>query len=240
MKMVEFAMTVGITAAISVPVTYHITNMNGGAGLCQTVSDRNPGDTPSPAPVQAEPAPEQEWVNSIAKNAPPGPGPLDKDNELPTLPEPHNSGTETSKHENVEISYAEFAKQQQEIEQIRKFSESHDPASYNQILQNKYDAEEIDYSWAANREAELLNLFGTEKGLDYAVPTSLSCKSSNCQVKVPVSGQQQASLIYRAFLEAVIKNSGDSERPIISYFPEPDGNELILYVSRNGSSRLFE
>lgn len=236
MKMGEFAMTVGITAAISIPVTYHIAGKNNHIDSCQTVSNQKTGDSPSPG--------EQENENFIVENAQPNPNPPDKDSRRPALADRYGPDTETqerlSKQENIEISYAEFAKQQKEIEQIRKFSGSHDPASYNRVLQERYDAEAIDYSWAANREAVLLNLFGTEEGLGYAVPTSLSCKSSNCQVIVPVSGEQQASSIYKAFREAVVKNIGDSERPLISYFPDSDGNELILYVSRNGSSDLFE
>lgn len=245
MKIGEFVVTVGITAAISIPATYHISAKNRNVDPCEASSSQQAGDSLDQPSATADPAREQAYSNSSTEDTPITRLPSRNEKAPPALSEHQHESEEKAKeqaseHEETNVNYEEFEKRQKEIAQIRIFSENHDTGSHNRILQKRYDAEEVDYSWAVNREAELLNLFGTEEGLEYAVPTSLSCRSSSCQVIIPVSGEQQTSSIYRAFNEAVAKNSTDSERPVVSYFPDSDGNELILYISRNGRSDLFE
>jgi hypothetical protein len=244
MNMAEFIVTAGITAAVSVSATYWIANNNDTVRPCAAASLGKEGKG-SGAPAEAGSEGRQVSNKSGVENHPLGLSASETGNGRPASAERRNAldaddQADASNPEQAGVSYEQFEKQKKQIDQVRQFSENHGGSSPSLVLQDRYDAEPVDYGWAAQRETELLDLFGAAEGLDYAVPESLSCKSRNCQVVVPVSGERQASSVYGAFRKAVAQNSSDSESPVVSYFSGPDNNELIMYVSRNGSSDLFD
>ncbi len=128
--------------------------------------------------------------------------------------------------------------QKNHIETLQSFVASQQ-GNHNQILQEKFDAEEIDYDWSIPQEDSIYNLFDTDPVLNQISPSGVSCKSQNCQIIIPSNEIHQFNKAYDSLLESSIYSNEQQSYESVSYFTDPEKGHITIYLSRPGDNRLF-
>lgn len=137
-----------------------------------------------------------------------------------------------------ELQFA-YEKKQTEIAAFRKFTERTGDSAAS-VVSNNYDAEPIDLEWARSKEDELLALFNTNETLQNTAPLELSCKSQNCRLILSAHDGVQGESLYSAFKDEALQGSDDNKKQVISYFSNPDSNEIHIYLSKSTFNTLLE
>ena len=131
---------------------------------------------------------------------------------------------------------------------IQAFSSFLEEASQNnssspeQKIQENFDSENIDYAWALDHENQLLSVFENQPTLNDISPLSVACKSKNCQIVVAINSVEQMNDL-PGRLTTTLTSPGtemEMDNPTVSYFLREDTLELVLYVSNEGNTSLFE
>jgi archaellin len=135
--------------------------------------------------------------------------------------------------------YQRIEAQQRHIKTMQTFAASQQ-GNHNQILQGKFDNEEIDYAWSSTQEDKIYNLFDTNPLLNQISPNSVSCKSKNCQIVIPMNDPSQLNKLYSSIRESSIAIDNGQSYESLSYFIEPNSGQLTMYLSRPEHNNLFK
>lgn len=125
--------------------------------------------------------------------------------------------------------------QQQQINILRHFASEKNSKSLIEESNLRYEAELIDYQWAATEENKLLSIFADTAALDSYIPTQMSCRSVTCKITIPSQDDASADKAYRALWQVLASNNPDSNYSI-TYFPNPEKGEFVVYISSQGNS----
>lgn len=158
------------------------------------------------------------------------------DEQFPPELELHTPYASVTNTEN----YQRLKQQDEQVDAFKKTLSGLGEQTPLEFVQSQYEAEELDYEWAYQKEENLLALFETHGDLNPFSPLKLNCKSKNCEIIMAVEDQTQADRIYRSFLRAATDRSPENPQQSVSYFSDPENGQLIMYVSKNGSSDLFD
>lgn len=131
-----------------------------------------------------------------------------------------------------------YEKKQNEIASFREFIERKGDGVLSAISKN-YDSEPIDPAWARSKEDELLALLETSETLQNTAPLELSCKSQNCRLILTAHDGNQGESLYSTFKDEALRGSDENKRQVISYFSNPDSDEIHIYLSKNTVSTLL-
>lgn len=96
-------------------------------------------------------------------------------------------------------------------------------------MRGRFDAEEIDHSWALAEEARLQSLFSQVPALAGVALKSTRCKSTQCQITISVMDNDHANETSMA-ISQVLGGEGSAQIIIDNQIQQ---GEAILYVSRN-------
>lgn len=140
---------------------------------------------------------------------------------------------------NLEEMQFAYEKKQAEIAAFREFTER---AGDNvvSVISNNYNAEPIDPEWARSKEDELLTLLNNNETLRNTTPLELSCKSQNCRLILSAQDENQGESLYSAFKSDALQGSDENKKQVISYFSNPDSNEIHIYLSKSTFNELLE
>jgi hypothetical protein len=125
--------------------------------------------------------------------------------------------------------------QQQQINILRQFASEKNSQSLIEESNLRYEAELVDYQWAATEENKLLSIFADTTALDSYIPTHMSCRSVTCKITIPSQDDASADKAYRALWQVLASNNPDSNYSI-TYFPNPEKGEFVVYISSQGNS----
>jgi hypothetical protein len=137
-----------------------------------------------------------------------------------------------------ELQFA-YEKKQNEIASFREFIQRTGDGALSVISKN-YDSEPIDPEWARSKENELLAILDTNKTLQNTAPLELSCKSQNCRLILSAQDGNQGESLYSAFKNDALLGSDENKKQVISYFNNPDSDEIHIYLSKSTVSTLLD
>lgn len=79
--------------------------------------------------------------------------------------------------------------------------------SLEKDMEDKFQAEAIDYNWAPDYQETLSELFTQDNSLRETLPETIECKTHRCQIKIPITDNDQANQITAAVSSALQANS---------------------------------
>ena len=132
-----------------------------------------------------------------------------------------------------------YEKRQSEIAAFREFTERTGNSAAS-VVSNNYASEPIDPEWARSKEDELLALFDNNETLQNTAPLELSCKSQNCRLILSAHDGNQGESLYSAFKNEALQGSDENKKQVISYFSNPESNEIHIYLSKNTFNTLLD
>lgn len=133
----------------------------------------------------------------------------------------------------------DYEKKQTDIAAFREFTERTGDSAAS-VISSNYASEPIDPEWARSKEDELLAFFNTNETLQNTAPLELSCKSQNCRLILSAHDGVQGESLYSAFKDEALQGSDDNKKQVISYFSNPDSNEIHIYLSKSTFNTLLE
>lgn len=141
----------------------------------------------------------------------------------------------THKAADVEALVKARDAQQQQINILRQFTSEKNSKSLIEESNLRYEAEVVDYQWAAKEENKLLSIFTDTAALGSYIPTQMSCRSVTCKITIPSQDEVGADKAYRALWQVLASENPDSNYSITS-FPNKEKGELVVYISSQGNS----
>lgn len=125
------------------------------------------------------------------------------------------------KHASAEDVENHFKMKEQMSAHIQKIQEAGSLESFNTQLEQEFEAEEVDYEWAAEQETKLSELVYSSNDLEQYAIDSIECKSSRCKINLPATDTTQANEISERFIQTIASDGelAKNIRVIVS----PDG-----------------
>jgi hypothetical protein len=128
-------------------------------------------------------------------------------------------------------------------EQFSRFIEdggTRDPGAINARVENRFYSEEWNRDWAVSREGSIRTLFVASDELSGIDPLQITCRSRNCQVVLSVSSRDQAQQLAAKVMKAATRSDVGMKDKVVSYFPDVSTGRLLVYLSENGNTDLFQ
>jgi hypothetical protein len=125
--------------------------------------------------------------------------------------------------------------QQQHIDAFRKFVAADHKKPVVDEVNLRYEAEAVDYQWAAVQEGKLLSVFADSESLASYVPSHMSCRSATCKITIPSQDDASADAAYHAVWQSLIKQNPVSN-DTITYFRNQEKGEVVMYISTQEKS----
>ena len=135
------------------------------------------------------------------------------------------------KNQNIDELVKAREQQQQHIDSFRKFAAAEHKQPLIEEANHRYEAEVVDYQWAAAQEDKLLSVFTESPSLSSYAPTQMSCRSSTCKFIIPSQDDTTADEAYQAVRQTLADQVNS-----ITYFRNPDKGEVVMYISAQGNS----
>lgn len=114
------------------------------------------------------------------------------------------------------------------------------PADINADLKKKFEAESADPEWAENYEVKLHQLFSVNDTLSKYNPESISCKSTRCQIKIPISDYDESNEVVSALSKMLEMNQLGLENALVFTVPDLSKGYVDYYVGRDSSVKLYQ
>jgi hypothetical protein len=125
--------------------------------------------------------------------------------------------------------------QRQHIDTFRKFAAADHKKPLVDEANLRYEAEAIDYQWAAVQEDKLFSAFADSASLAAYVPSHMSCRSATCKITIPSQDDVSAEEAYRMVWQSLI-NQNSISNDTITYFRNPEKGEVVMYISSQGNT----
>lgn len=125
--------------------------------------------------------------------------------------------------------------QRQHIDTFRKFAAADHKKPLVDEADLRYEAEAIDYQWAAVQEDKLFSAFADSASLAAYVPSHMSCRSATCKITIPSQDDASADATYHAVWQSLI-NQNPISNDTITYFRNPEKGEVVMYISSQGNT----
>ncbi|MGD8176287.1 hypothetical protein [Marinimicrobium sp. ARAG 43.8] len=141
-----------------------------------------------------------------------------------------------------EFSQREIWKyQEKKISIFREFLENSKHQSPSEIVSDQYQKEPIDYDWAQEQRTMIMGIIeGAENSLSNVTPLNVNCRSKNCQIVVADNGDGSNNKLFDDFTKSAESIYSESDSSFLStYFYDHNRGELVIYLSEEGDSSLF-
>lgn len=148
----------------------------------------------------------------------------------PTRPE-RDFSEEVRIQRDAEKSAKEFT------EYLRSFR-SNSEKEFNSDLTEKFNAEPIDFAWAQDHETKLGQVFATRENLSKFVPEGIICKTTRCQIKIPISSIEESNQVMEGLSQALTESPGLEESRILT-LPDISSGFVDFYISRDKDVTLY-
>lgn len=113
------------------------------------------------------------------------------------------------------------------------------PDAMQQDLSRKFNGEPVDYSWAINHEQKLGRLFESQEKLWEFVPETITCKTTRCQIKVPVASFDESNRAMQALSQALAKNAEGLDDAMLISAPDPASGFVDFYIGRDQHAKIL-
>lgn len=120
--------------------------------------------------------------------------------------------------------------QQQHINSFREFVAADHKKPVIEEANLRFEAETIDYQWAAEHEDKLFSVFADTASLADYVPSHMSCRSATCKIVIPAQDDLSAEDAYRLVWQSLIHQNSNPNNTI-TYFRNPEKGEVVMYLS---------
>lgn len=131
-------------------------------------------------------------------------------------------------------------KQESHINRLRSFSDGVAKDELSDNVSSQYQAERVDFEWAAQEESRLSSLFDNSGALSDYYPESISCRSSNCEIVVPLQSMDDESEVYQLVHEELIADDEEYSQSTITSISNNQRGTVSLYLSKNHENTLFD
>lgn len=159
------------------------------------------------------------------KHAQPGEAPAQKLSNSQSSPTINDTNTCDARIQYLMAFFAEKDKLIAEAKDIKSTS------SYDEKLHNDFNSEDKDEKWSSTIESKFLKIFSANESSRDFVVSSISCRSSTCEVKVPVANIEAKNRIMEIVSNpAVAKGLGFDNSSVKSSL-QILGGEMTLYIS---------
>ncbi|MBU2984980.1 hypothetical protein KO528_06445 [Saccharophagus degradans] len=101
----------------------------------------------------------------------------------------------------------------------------------------RFESEPVDYDWAKPREDELYATFERVESLQSTSPLSVSCKTNNCKVVLPITNSEEAENITSNFTQALVDEGLETS---VTYFIDESSGEAVFYLADEMELKLFK
>ena len=125
--------------------------------------------------------------------------------------------------------------QQQHINSFREFVAADHKKPVIEEANLRFEAEAIDYQWAAVQEDKLLSAFADTASLSTYVPSHMSCRSATCKIVIPAQDDVSSEDAYRSVWQSLIHQNSTSNNTI-TYFRNAEKGEVVMYISTREKS----
>jgi hypothetical protein len=122
---------------------------------------------------------------------------------------------------------------------LEKISDSN-PKETNAVLSNKFNSETIDYAWATEREIKLNGIFSTDPELSKFVPEDIRCKTTQCQIKIPISDYLESNQVMESMSKAFRTDEHNLKDVVITTIPDISAGFVDFYVSRDANVMFYQ
>ncbi len=110
--------------------------------------------------------------------------------------------------------------------------------SLEKDMEDKFQAEAIDYDWAPDYQETLGELFTQDSSLREAMPETIECKTYRCQIKIRITDSDHANQITAA-VSSALQTSALEKTDVIAA-PNFSQGYLNLYIAKNNQSPIYE
>lgn len=112
--------------------------------------------------------------------------------------------------------------------------------SMEKDLENKFNAEAVDYEWAADYQEKISTLFANTNTLQEITPELIECKTHKCQIKIRITDNTQANHFTNAFSTAIDANTLNIQKTDVIAAPDFSQGFLNLYIAKNNHIKIYE
>lgn len=106
-------------------------------------------------------------------------------------------------------------------------------------LANKFETEAIDYPWASSHEQKLGKLFESQEELVRFVPEGIICKTTRCQIKIPISSFDESNQLMKALAQALTENTLGIDNAMLLTAPDPASGFVDFYIGRDKNTKIY-
>lgn len=114
------------------------------------------------------------------------------------------------------------------------------PSEINKNLSKKFDSEPVDYVWATEYETKLDDIFSTDVELSKFVPEDIQCRTTHCQIKIPISDYAESDQVMESMTKAFSADAHDLKNVMITTIPDMSAGFVDFYISRDANATLYQ
>ena len=107
-------------------------------------------------------------------------------------------------------------------------------------LSEKFSLEAVDYSWAPDYQRKITHIFGDTDYLKNVSPSAIECRTHKCQIKIPITDNDEANKLTQAFATALETNKHDVAKTEVIATPDFAQGLLTLYIAKNNTLKAYE
>lgn len=156
----------------------------------------------------------------------------------------HDAGGDKKPVTEAEVTAKVYAQHFDQLQRAADFSrytnnlEARGQTMFNDLAE-KFSSEPVDYSWAPDYQQKIAQIFAEVESLQKLVPGAIECRTSKCQIKIPVTGSDEANQMTAAFAAAIQDNQSGVAKTEVLATPDLSRGQLNLYIAKNNTFKVY-